>query len=81
MGHERIVDYEGLRQAAAAAIVDKSRTEVARERYVSVQAVCAACNTADHGMTKLQIRLIETYSDYRVVTIEEGTYRLERREP
>lgn len=70
------LDYEGLRLAAEEAIRGRSRSQVARERYLSPQAVSAACNAADCGLTKVQIRLIEAYTSRRVIDLGNGRFRL-----
>lgn len=71
-----ILDLHGLRLAAEEAIRGRSRTEVARERQLSPQAVSVACNTVGGGVVKIQIRLIEKYTDFDVIDLGEGRFRL-----
>lgn len=76
MGTQEVIDYEGLRLATEEALRDRSRSEVARERYLSPQAVSAACNTHDHRLVKVQIRLIEAYTDKRVTDLGNGRFQI-----
>lgn len=72
------VDYEGLRLLTEQSVRGRSRSEVARERHLSPQAVSAACNTANGGVAKLQIRLIEHYTDLRIRDLGSGRFQIEQ---
>ena len=45
----------------------KTRAQAAREMKVSQTSIFRAEESLEHGLTKLRIRMIETYSPFKVV--------------
>ena len=78
MSASEVVDYEGLRDRAAAALKasDYTQHQMAAELGVSRSGIAKAVTKTGARYQKLQIRLIETLTDQVVERVEHVEFHL-----